>query len=214
MESTTGNRQSGRTSRMIDSAIDFAIKGKAVYVVAANPHMGREIEKRIADRKDIYGFDPSAIKIEIGIPNHFDWENMRFPGSHPNCVWLFDHYVIEKDLKFMRMYQEATRYNDKSHMKHNNLSSHDVSNEDILSCELEEAIARADKKEKEIPFIVQLSAVDFDQIIMAKEIRRLRARLEEEKNSKNEARMDLCCNVAFDNPRGYASRRGWKDLFS
>lgn len=95
-------RATGRTTRLLDEAIRLANEGRAVYVIARQATMlQEEINKRLPN---------SGIKCEESIPYGFSWPAMRVIGSHPNCVWLIDHYAIESDRQFAAMFEMMMRF--------------------------------------------------------------------------------------------------------
>lgn len=97
-------RATGRTTRMVEHALDLARAGRAVYVVS---RQYRELQREV-DAK----MPSSGILCEPTVPSHFDWRTMRGLGSHPNCVWLVDHHVIEGDPQFAAMFEMMTRYDE------------------------------------------------------------------------------------------------------
>jgi hypothetical protein len=103
-EFTNDKRASGRTSRLIAEAKKQAEAGKAVYVIAKH---WQQLQKQIDAE-----MPRSGIKCEPDIPNNFDWQTLRVRGSHPNCVWLIDHYWIEWNDTFAAMFAELTRFDE------------------------------------------------------------------------------------------------------
>ncbi len=98
-------RPSGKTSRMVDLAIKLSKEGRAVYIIAPYSSHARNIKTMIEMKtKD----DNHGIKIEVGPPRNFDWEEMRLRGAHPNCRVLVDHHAIER--QFPRMLAEYHAY--------------------------------------------------------------------------------------------------------
>ena len=84
-------RRTGRTTRMLAEAKELAKSGRAVYIIAATQAHARDMEVMAGDEMRDLG-----IKIEVPSSlGNFDWEQMRLWGSHPNCVVLVDHHVIE-----------------------------------------------------------------------------------------------------------------------
>ena len=87
---------------MLTEAKRLASEGKAVYVIARHhEQLQRQIDAEMPH---------SGIKCEPDVPLGFDWRKMRVRGSHPNCVWLFDHYQIESDGVFAAMFEAMTRF--------------------------------------------------------------------------------------------------------
>jgi len=95
-------RRTGRTTRMIEEALRLARDGRAVYVVSRD-------HRKLQQHFDAV-IPGGAIKCEPKVPLGFDWTLMRSPGSHPNCVWLVDHYVIEADDRFAAMFEAMTKF--------------------------------------------------------------------------------------------------------
>lgn len=81
-------RASGRTSRMLQEAVELARDGKAVYVVCATQRHTKQLEKRVPDDLDIKFETPRTV-------GNLDWRNMRLEGAHSNVELLVDHYAIE-----------------------------------------------------------------------------------------------------------------------
>ncbi len=101
-EFCTGSRATGRTTRMIAEAKRLASEGKVVYIIIQNSeYLQRRIDAEMPN---------SGIKCEPIIPAGFDWVSMRVRGSHPNCVWLVDHYVVEANHVFASMFEAMTRF--------------------------------------------------------------------------------------------------------
>jgi hypothetical protein len=97
-------RQTGRTTRMLDEAKKLAKDGRAVYVVADSKQQAYYIRKMAGEDGEKLG-----IKFEsIGGLSNFDWDTMRTRGSHPNCVFLLDHFVIEA--RFSPIIEALHRY--------------------------------------------------------------------------------------------------------
>jgi hypothetical protein len=87
---------------MLSEAKRLASEGRAVYVVAAH---WKQLQDLIDDEMPRIG-----IKCEPDIPQNFDWQTMRVRGSHPNCVWLFDHWAIESNPAFAGMFRAMTQF--------------------------------------------------------------------------------------------------------
>lgn len=96
--------QSGRTTRLIERALQEAYAGRAVYFLVHHRAMVKLCEGRIqAAWSLLYGASrPShGIKVEVFSEHAHTWDwphmcpNTRF---HPNCRWLVDHTVIEEEI--------------------------------------------------------------------------------------------------------------------
>ena len=100
----TENRQTGRTTRMVEEAIDLANKGRAVYILADNYNHAENIRELFGEDPETYG-----IKIETeGDLGNFDWQTLSLRGAHKNCIVLIDHYTIEN--KFSRIIEALHKY--------------------------------------------------------------------------------------------------------
>ena len=83
-------RRTGRTTRMLQYAMQLSELGRAVYIIAAN-------EKQAKDLRLQLGNEPHGIKVETESSlGDFDWQRLTVPGAHPYCVFLVDHYAIER----------------------------------------------------------------------------------------------------------------------
>lgn len=95
-------RATGRTTRMIAEAKRLAAEGRAVYIIAKHwQHLQDDIDREVPG---------CGIKCEPDVPLNFDWQTMRVRGSHPNCVWLFDHWAIESSPVFAGMFAAMTQF--------------------------------------------------------------------------------------------------------
>lgn len=92
----------GRTTRMLQEAIQASKEGRAVYVIAATHQHMQQLQK-------MCGADDLFIKFEtLGSLGDFDFINMRSIGAHPNCLFFVDHYTIE--LHFRKLLDVLHRY--------------------------------------------------------------------------------------------------------
>jgi hypothetical protein len=94
--------RTGRTTRLIAEAKRLSAERRAVYVISRD---AKAIEEQIEQECPGCG-----IKVEEHVPHAFDWVTMRVRGSHPNCVWLIDHWIIASDPKFASMFEMMTRF--------------------------------------------------------------------------------------------------------
>lgn len=86
-------RKTGRTSRMLNAAIAEAKAGRAVYVVASDIQHAQVLANYIeAACPEML----SGIKIETPEALGFSWDTLTVRGSHPNCLFLVDHYTITR----------------------------------------------------------------------------------------------------------------------
>lgn len=100
------NRQTGRTSRMILNAVEYAKMGHQVYIlctVESRDHT-RKLAIDILERLNI---SPEVIGVQIkfetlgsiGGINQLDLKNKTLINAHPNCRLLIDHFFYEKEFK-------------------------------------------------------------------------------------------------------------------
>jgi hypothetical protein len=96
-------RNTGRTSRMLESARLVAQEGRGVYVIAAHQRHADEL-------RHMLGSDAGRIKVETahGIGHRLDWTTMTLRGHLRDCVVLVDHYTIES--LFGAILSEWVRY--------------------------------------------------------------------------------------------------------
>ncbi len=95
-------RATGRTTRLIAKAVELAAQGRAVYVIA---RQYRDLQAVIDAT-----YPDSGIKCEPCLPGGWQWSQMRVLGSHPNCVWLIDPFVVESDETFIQMFNAMTAF--------------------------------------------------------------------------------------------------------
>jgi hypothetical protein len=99
-------RQTGRTTRLMEKAVQLARQGRAVYVVVSS-RAEAGIGQRVVNKLWVHLHGPRAhgIKVETlkDLGDRFDWEQMRVVGSHPNCEFLLDHYVVEQHIEQLRL---------------------------------------------------------------------------------------------------------------
>lgn len=101
-------RATGRTTRMLQDAIEHAKDGLAVYVIAATRTHAQLLEKML---ESIGGEEVTGLGIKFETAQNlgnFDWRTMRLAGASPTCVVLADHYAIE--FAFARMLDMLHRY--------------------------------------------------------------------------------------------------------
>lgn len=106
--SMDANRQTGRTTRMLEHAKQLAAQGKAVYVIAANKQHADQLAVALGGER--MGVDiGDGIKVETPEScSNFDWHTMSLRGAHPNCVVLVDHFAIER--RFSRILEALHAY--------------------------------------------------------------------------------------------------------
>lgn len=112
-------RHSGRTTRMLEAAINLASEGRAVYVMTASSQEKRRLEdfldrilKESVRLRESVGPAGGRLGIQFETTEStgqgFDWEQMRLVGAHPNCAVLVDHYAIEK--RYARILEMLHRF--------------------------------------------------------------------------------------------------------
>lgn len=111
------NRRTGRTSRMLGDAIKLASEGRTVYVLVSRNTFNFAYDKLRKLTKPVvyclnrpYAEFANGLKLESGVPSGFDWVVMRPLGSHPNCVFLVDHEVIERQSIYRAVDYMAHKY--------------------------------------------------------------------------------------------------------
>lgn len=85
-------RATGRTTRMLERAVELAKKGNRVCVVVANSSQVPIVFKEIEN------LDENFMRRQIivrSVSDSFDWNIYRFPSEHPSVIHLVDHYAIE-----------------------------------------------------------------------------------------------------------------------
>lgn len=97
-------RQTGRTTRMVEQALELAQRGHAVYLLiprAMHPHWWRRICDVWADRNG--GLRGHGIQLEApdspAFSFDFDWQSLRIRHAHPNTVVLVDHAFVEQRIE-------------------------------------------------------------------------------------------------------------------
>ena len=99
-------RATGRTTRLIDRAVQEASTGRAVYFFVAMPSMIKLMEAAIQRAWEAYtgGRKSHGIKVEAmsswDNKGQWNWEEMEpmYSGAHPNCLWLVDHFAVEGEI--------------------------------------------------------------------------------------------------------------------
>lgn len=99
-------RQTGRTTRMLEQAIQLALSMKSVYVLM---HTGAEVikaQKQIDHMWQMHGRRGAhGIKVEVysdGWKEQFNWEEFKARGAHHTVEILIDHFLIERELTARR----------------------------------------------------------------------------------------------------------------
>lgn len=102
-------RGTGRTTRMLQHAIELDKDGRSVYIIAANKQHARALYdalKKLLTENSNYQSRIALLVDDIKIETpealgSFDWERMQLRGAHPNCITLVDHYTIESRFHLM-----------------------------------------------------------------------------------------------------------------
>lgn len=101
----THARQSGRTTRMLEEAIQKHKEGRAVYILVHDEKYGNSLKKdfEILCRKSGLLCMPQSIKFEtvesLGF-NNINWQDKKLHHAHSNCKLLIDHHVYAKYFSF------------------------------------------------------------------------------------------------------------------
>ena len=97
-------KQTGRTTRMVEHAIEQAKLGRAVYILTDNERHAWQ-GRRLVEVAYFNGgtlITTHGIKVEpVAAFDDFDWQLMRPPDAHPNCLFLVDHFAIEARFNFL-----------------------------------------------------------------------------------------------------------------
>jgi hypothetical protein len=102
----TAGRQTGRTSRMIDAAVEQAENGHHCYVVCASQREVVRLNQAIASRECSH---PERVHV---IPAHnarIDWNDLRVYGASFGEQTYFDHYALEN--RYGSVLREWSRFN-------------------------------------------------------------------------------------------------------
>lgn len=83
-------RRTGRTTRMLEHAVQLSNEGKAVYVVAANELDALRLKQQVGPLVRGVKFESADLFPEL------DWGTMTMLRAWPNVVVLVDHYAIEQ----------------------------------------------------------------------------------------------------------------------
>jgi hypothetical protein len=96
-------RQTGRTTRLIEKAVQLAHEGRAVYIHTPERCV-RRTQKQVDETwEKLWPGRPHGIKVEAPHPHaQFNWWEMRVLGAHPNSVWLVDHYLVERRIQLLQ----------------------------------------------------------------------------------------------------------------
>lgn len=105
-------KASGRTNRMIEHAKKLHAEGRAVYLVFSDEGQRRYW---LNELKDYRGLSCETTKT-LGIKPH-ELRELRTQGSWPNCIFLFDHFILEREiyselLSLHLIIKESHRWND------------------------------------------------------------------------------------------------------
>ncbi len=103
-------RGTGRTTRMLESAVAEATEGAYVFVAAANINHARLLYSWLVSRMHGQGTNLESAKVYFGakggsvtvIPiKDVDLQTgkTRF-GAHPDCQMFVDHFAIESEMGF------------------------------------------------------------------------------------------------------------------
>jgi len=83
---------------MLKHAVNLARAGRAVYVIADNKRDAERLTNLLHEMIPPGVHGPRILGIKVETPDtigDFNWDSMRTPTAHPNCVFLVDHHAIE-----------------------------------------------------------------------------------------------------------------------
>ena len=111
------NRNTGRTTRMLDKAIELARADRYVIVYAQDENYAsifqRTVQLKLTDDElkrrggagKVYCGSKGSISFVSVNCSSFDWRTMRQRGAHPSCVTMVDHRAIEVNFaQILKMY--------------------------------------------------------------------------------------------------------------
>lgn len=103
-------RGTGRSTRLLKEAIRIATEGhRYCFVIVANKDSRAHLQKQCAEMCDgriggdmkVYPKAGGQISFETPESNGaFDWRQLKYPGAHPSCEVLIDHFAIESQWGF------------------------------------------------------------------------------------------------------------------
>ena len=93
-------RRSGRTTRMLEEAIEALVSGRAVYILcvdATSAHYIKNLYRKVCEQsKYLMASEPKFETLQsIGMEN-IDWKNSAIHRAHPNCKLFIDHGVYSR----------------------------------------------------------------------------------------------------------------------
>lgn len=92
-------RQTGRTGRTVEEAVQLARNGRAVYILVHERRYIKQVQERVdklwqhltGDFLHLHG-----IKVETSADlGNWDWEKMHLHRAHPNTAVVLDHFLVE-----------------------------------------------------------------------------------------------------------------------
>lgn len=95
------NDRTGRTTRMLEAAIEKARGGEDVYVVGRNPEQAKYLQLQVAG---MTGTEPFATRVRVGdgeitfetvTHESWNWHTLRHTGMFPTVPVFLDHYALE-----------------------------------------------------------------------------------------------------------------------
>lgn len=102
------DRQTGRTTRMIQAAVKAAINGSKVHIIV---HSLREVDRI---RRVLHDMHASALDISVSPPADPWWsddDTLRPRGVHPDAKVFIDHHAVrERYSNILDMYHRWDRW--------------------------------------------------------------------------------------------------------
>ena len=128
-------RGTGRTTRMCRHALDLLRQGRAVYVYTRADQIDathRILTSLMRENNAAYGrhlchergkavlTGPASnshafVAVEVLDP-HYDFQQGKVPGMHPNCVCLVDHHCIESMPLFQALMNHWEQFDSATHL--------------------------------------------------------------------------------------------------
>lgn len=102
-------RLTGRTTRMLEHAVELSKEGKTIYLIMASE---REAKRARRQLNGMIGRASHGIKAgtldTLEILGDFSLKEMRFYRPRPNIEVLVDHFIIE--LEYAKLLEMLQRY--------------------------------------------------------------------------------------------------------
>lgn len=131
------HQRSGRTTRMIEEGKKLWSQGRAVYLIFSTDAI-RQYWHAIL--KDEYpGLSCETVR-SVGMNPH-DLRELKARGAWPNCVFLFDHYIMQSEIydalqPLHKIIKESHRWDDLSKLPEGIASVEGLPNAALIAADL------------------------------------------------------------------------------